>query len=138
MSTPRAQHSVTVALISMLLESVPRTKWKRLSLGAPRVHSLTRLHHLVQVKVWKPQTRQVQTNDFQSEREKDGKDVLKILRGRKAGLLLLRCGPDIPPSLFSTNTRVSVEGKRDPWPSYRKHDVGALWLSWLLRGSKAD
>lgn len=64
MSIPRAQHSVTVALISMLLESVPRTKWKRLSLGAARVHSLTRLHHLVQVKVWKPQTRQVQTNDF--------------------------------------------------------------------------
>lgn len=85
MSTPRAQHSVTVALISALLGSVPRTKWKRLSLGAPRVHSITRLHHLVQVKVWKPQTRQVQTNDFQSEREKDGEDVQKILRGRKAG-----------------------------------------------------
>lgn len=85
MSTPRAQHSVAVALISVLLESVPRTKWKRLSLRAARMHSLTGLHHLVQVKVWKPQTRQVQTNGFQSEWEKDGEDAQKILRGRKLG-----------------------------------------------------
>lgn len=59
----------------------------------------------------------------------------KSFWGRKAGWHLLRWGPDVPPSLFSTNSGISVDEKRDTWLSYRRHNVGTLLLS---RGWKAD